>query len=82
MTHEVAFVIDTLEYVVSRLSAPNTVETSWKSRHLHANGSMREGSFMNLHCGHNNPFSSDERKRLQSFLKQTTSNRVVTPEVV
>mmetsp|Transcript_87929 Transcript_87929/g.179375 ORF Transcript_87929/g.179375 Transcript_87929/m.179375 type:complete len:963 (-) Transcript_87929:489-3377(-) len=72
VSHEVAFVIGTLEYVVSRLSAPSTLETSWKSRHLNDNGSISEGSFMNLHCGHNNPFSKEERNRLRAVLNQVT----------
>ncbi|MGK3752959.1 MAG: hypothetical protein ACI8RD_005266 [Bacillariaceae sp.] len=72
VSHEVSFVIGTLEYVMSRLSTPTTLEASWKSRHLNASGSMAEGSFMNLHCGHNNPFSDGERKRLKAVLLQIT----------
>jgi len=71
--HEVAFVLGTLEYMVSRLSAPTTIETSWKCRHLKLTGPSTEGSFMNLHCGHNNPFSSEERKRLKAILEQLSS---------
>ena len=80
MSHEVAFVIGTLGYVMSRLSAPPTLETSWKSRHLNASGSVTEGSFMNLHCGHNNPFSDAERKRLKAVLLQVTQTPL--PSVV
>jgi len=72
VSHEVAFAIGTLEYVMLRLSAPASLETSWKSRHLTNNGSMKEGSFLNLHCGHNNPYSDDERKRLRAVLKQVS----------
>ena len=72
VSHEVAFVIGTLGYVMSRLLAPPSIETSWRSRHLNANSSMAEGSFMNLHCGHNNPFSDAERKRLKAVLLQVT----------
>jgi len=72
VSHEVLFVIGTLEYVMARLSTPATLEASWKSRHLNANGSMAEGSFMNLHCGHNNPYTDAERKRLKAVLLQVT----------
>jgi len=72
VSHEISFVIGTLEYVMFRLSAPTTLETSWKSRHLNAIGSMKEGSFMNLHCGHNNPYSAEERKRLRAILLNAT----------
>jgi len=72
VSHEISFVIGTLEYVMSRLSAPATLEASWKSRHLNANGPMTEGSFMNLHCGHNNPYSVEERNRLKAILLQAT----------
>jgi len=65
-------VIGTLEYVMSRLSTPATMEASWKSRHFNANGPMAEGSFMNLHCGHNNPYADAERKRLKEVLLQVT----------
>jgi len=72
VSHEVSFVIGTLEYVMARLSTPATLEASWKSRHLNANGSMAEGSFMNLHCGHNNPFTDAERRRLKAVLLQVS----------
>jgi len=80
VSHEISFVIGTLEYVMFRLSAPATLETSWKSRHLNANGPMTEGSFMNLHCGHNNPYSVEERNRLKAILLQAT--RTPLPAVV
>jgi len=79
VTHEISFVLGTLEYVVARLSASTTLETSWKSRHLvdaNANSYLKEGSFLNLHCGHNNPYSAEERKRLRSILDQATQ---ITP---
>jgi hypothetical protein len=75
VSHELAFVVGTLEYIVARLSSPGVVESSWKNRHLHQDGGMMVGSFMNLHCGHNNPFSSAERKGLKALLLQATSSR-------
>jgi len=73
-SHEVSFVIDTLEYVISRLSTPAILEASWKSRHFNVDGLMAEGSFMNLHCGHNNAYSDAERKRLKGVLIKVTQS--------
>ena len=73
VSHEITFVLGTLEYVVARLSSPPTIESSWKNRHLQKDGAMMVGSFLNLHCGHNNPYSSPERKRLKSLLLQATT---------
>jgi hypothetical protein len=67
-------VMGTLEYVVARLSSPSVVESSWKNRHLYVEGTMMVGSFMNLHCGHNNPFSASERKRLKTLMLQATAS--------
>lgn len=64
---ELEYVIGTLEYIVDRLSAPSSLQSSWKNRHLVVDGIM-VGSFMNLHCGHNSPFSSSERNRLKELL--------------
>jgi hypothetical protein len=71
--HEVSYVIGTLEYTKTRLSTSRVMEKNWRSRHLEAE-SMSIGSFLNLHCGHNNPFSESERKRLKALLKQATSD--------
>ena len=69
--HELGFVVGTLEYVAARLSAPVNVEYNWKNRHLRNDGSATMvGSFLNLHCGHNSPFSDTERRRLRGLLMQ------------
>jgi len=72
VNHELGFVIGTLQYVVARLGAPMVVESSWKERHLQSSGHAVGGSFLNLHCGHNNPFSVGEKKRLCALLLQAT----------
>mmetsp|Transcript_7798 Transcript_7798/g.18794 ORF Transcript_7798/g.18794 Transcript_7798/m.18794 type:complete len:912 (+) Transcript_7798:200-2935(+) len=69
LEEEVSFIVGTLEYIVARLSSPSVVEQSWKNRHL-GSGQAMVGSFMNLHCGHNNPFSAGERSRLRDILTQ------------
>mmetsp|Transcript_15225 Transcript_15225/g.37560 ORF Transcript_15225/g.37560 Transcript_15225/m.37560 type:complete len:974 (+) Transcript_15225:286-3207(+) len=73
VSHELSFVIGTLEYVQARLSSQSAIETNWKNRHLRSEGPMSVGSFMNLHCGHNNAFSESERKRLKALVMQATS---------
>lgn len=60
--------------MVCRLSAPVMIESSWKERHLQPDGSTAVGSFLNLHCGHNNPFSVGERKRLEALLLQAAGH--------
>ncbi len=65
---ELSFVVGMLEYIVARLSSNAVVESSQRSLHLHAEASGL-GAFMNLHCGHNNAFGKDERKKLKQFLE-------------
>jgi hypothetical protein len=72
--NELSFIVGTLEYIVSRLLSPATVESSWKNRHLMVD-TMMIGSFMNLNCGHNNPFSAAERSRLRDVLLQATAGQ-------
>lgn len=72
--NELSFIVGTLEYIVSRLLSPATVESSWKNRHLMVD-TMLVGSFMNLNCGHNNPFSAAERSRLRDVVLQATAAR-------
>eukprot|EP00536_Pseudo-nitzschia_multiseries_P013503 jgi/Psemu1/261464/estExt_Genewise1Plus.C_5790005 len=81
VSHEIGYVMETLRYVMSRLSAPANVERSWKSRHFNSESPMAEGSFMNLHCGHNHQFSSEERNRLKAVLEEATTH-VHSPSVI
>jgi hypothetical protein len=67
VSHELQYVVGMLQYVQARLSAPQTIQAARKSLHLQISES-NVGSFLNLHCGHNNPFSKVERKKLQSLL--------------
>ena len=72
MSHELAFVVGMLEYAVCRLGSPAVVEANFKDRHLQSSSQEMIGSFLNLHCGHNNPFSATEKKRLRSLLTHVT----------
>ena len=68
--HELSFVIGMLEYIIARLSSPAVVKVSWKCKH----GQLEEtmvGTFLNLHCGHNNPFARQERQQLKDILQNT-----------
>lgn len=76
VSHEVGFVIGTLQYCLSRLGSQTVVEASFNDRHLIASSRERLGSFINLHCGHNNPFGESEKKRLRSLVLQATSSHV------
>lgn len=68
--HEITFVIGMLEYMVARISSPQTVQSAYNSRHGKKDESM-VGCFLNLHCGHNNPFTKPERDQLRTILEKT-----------
>jgi hypothetical protein len=72
VAHEFQFVLGILQYTQARLSAGTTIESARKICHLQVTDAS-VGSFLNLHCGHNNPFSRDERKTLKAFLEQATA---------
>lgn len=58
-----------------------TVESARKSLNLEVSDS-NVGCFMNLHCGHNNPFTREEREQLKGILaKATNGSSVGTPVV-
>ena len=72
VSHEFGYVMGMLTYIQERLSAAPTVESSHRSRHLQE---LNEGvgSFLNLHCGHNNPFGREEKERFIQLLRQATA---------
>lgn len=70
--HEISFVIGMLEYVIARLSSPPIIQASLKCIHCHPEETM-VGTFLNLHCGHNNPFSKSERQHLKEILQKTSA---------
>ena len=71
--HEISFIIGMLEYIVARLSSPEVVQTSLKCKHCQPEETM-VGTFLNLHCGHNNPFSQQERQQLKKILQNTAAS--------
>mmetsp|Transcript_31650 Transcript_31650/g.46946 ORF Transcript_31650/g.46946 Transcript_31650/m.46946 type:complete len:965 (-) Transcript_31650:147-3041(-) len=65
--HELQFCGGVLEYMVGRLTAPPVIETARKALHFQH---PTLGCFLNLHCGHNNQYSPEEKERLQSILQE------------
>lgn len=68
VNHEFTFVIGTLQYIRERLGS--TVEASRKGRSLVVGDESNVGCFLNLHCGHNNAFSEQEKDRYREILRQ------------
>lgn len=71
--HEISYVLEMLEYIITRLSSPQVVQVSLKCRRCQPEETM-VGTFLNLHCGHNNPFSNSERQRLKQILQMTCAS--------
>lgn len=67
LSHEFQFVVGVLKYLQGRLSASTSIEAAQKSRKLQV---FKEGVgfLLNLHCGHNNPFSKEEQLQLKGLL--------------
>ncbi len=57
-----------LQYIVARLSSAPSVESNTKSMDLQDT----LGAFLDLNCGHNNPFSDDEKRQLTGLLIKAT----------
>lgn len=68
--YEIHYIIGVLQYIVARLSSAPCMESSTKS--LELQNSL--GAFMDLNCGHNNPFSDEEKQQLQVLLMKATAN--------
>ena len=73
VSHEFQFVVGILHFVQARLSASATVQAARMSRDLRHYDGSGVGNFLDLHCGHNNPFSSTERESLKALIKIATS---------
>lgn len=64
--HEIKYCLGVLEYIVGRLTSPQAVAAARQSLHFHDN----LGCFLELHCGHNNQYSSLERQRFRELLTE------------
>jgi hypothetical protein len=66
--HEIRYTTGMLQYIVARLSSAPSVESNTKSMDLQDT----LGAFLDLNCGHNNPFSDDEKRQLTGLLIKAT----------
>ena len=73
---ELKYVIGMLEYIVSRLSSKDNVTLASRRRNgcEDEQGVISTGCFLNLHCGHNNQYSSDERKKLIALIHRMSND--------
>jgi hypothetical protein len=73
---EVRYCIGMLEYIVARLISKSSVTAALDSRHFRDSSTrtMCTGSFLPLHCGHNNQFSVDERRALMKILQEAVGS--------
>lgn len=76
VSHEFQYICGMLKYIQDRLTAPITVQAARNTRMLSNvdddDLTINVGNFLNLHCGHNNAFSRDERQSLKSLLDLAT----------
>jgi len=60
-----------MEYIVSRINSNSQVEAALDSLHFRSAGEVANGGcFLNLHCGHNNMFSIEEKYEFKSLLQE------------
>ncbi|KAL7562790.1 hypothetical protein ACA910_019066 [Epithemia clementina (nom. ined.)] len=86
--HELKFVASMLRYIQARLSSvPSREMALLKDQEMlgnataartSGNSSSDIGSFIRLCCGHNAPFSSDEKKQLQVLIEQAFAVNAAT----
>jgi hypothetical protein len=63
-----------LHYIQIRLSSLVETQQTQDIRSFQKIGDNNVGVFLNLNCGHNNPFSSDEKEHLQFWLQKALTN--------
>lgn len=70
--NELEYIIGCLTYIVSRLTSKENGIASTKYRFKPNNGEVDNsgGCFLNLHCGHNNHYSTQERDQLMSIIRR------------
>ncbi|GKY93056.1 hypothetical protein MPSEU_000273900 [Mayamaea pseudoterrestris] len=70
LSHEFQYVLGTLQYLQERLSSTTSIDAARTCRKLDPPMDASIGCYMNLHCGHNNPFSKDEKAELKELLER------------
>jgi hypothetical protein len=68
--HELEYSINTLRYIVDRLSDREVVSTALRVAHFQDLNDQSTGRFLNLTCGHNNQYSVEEKIQLLSILTE------------
>lgn len=75
---ELNYVTGMLEYIVERISSKETIDLSLRRRKggEDEHGIISTGCFLNLSCGHNNQYSSEERQRLMKLIHRASGDTV------
>jgi len=71
---ELNYVVGMLEYIVSRITSKeiSALSLKWRSgQEYDEQGVISTGLFLNLHCGHNNQYSSEEREKLMALIRRS-----------
>jgi hypothetical protein len=68
-------VVEVLCYVQARLSAVSTIHAAQEIRRLQGVDESNVGIFLNLNCGHNNPFSNEEKRQLKFWLERAVNTQ-------
>lgn len=68
--HELEYSINTLRYIVDRLSDRDVVSKALRIAHFQDLQDQSPGRFLNLTCGHNNQYSVEEKIQLLSILTE------------
>ncbi len=76
---ELSYVIGTLEYIVARITSKEIMSLSLRRRNglSDEQGVISTGCFLNLHCGHNNQYSSEEREKLIALIRRSCGDSVL-----
>ena len=64
---------------MARLTSPQVVASSKRALHFGggagcSTANERTGCFLNLHCGHNNQYSVEERERLRELIEEAVNS--------
>ncbi|KAL3779823.1 hypothetical protein ACHAW5_002008 [Stephanodiscus triporus] len=76
---ELIYIIGMLEYIVARTSSKEVMSLSVRRRNgfLDEQGVISTGCFLNLHCGHNNQYSLEERRQLIALIRRSCGDSVL-----
>jgi hypothetical protein len=72
--HELEYCINTLRYIVDRLSDRDEVSKALRIVHFQDLQDQNPGRFLNLTCGHNTQYSVEEKIQLLSILNEASES--------